>query len=158
MKYLRIAISALMMILASGSLTAHAQTKPKPKPNLTIWIGPLGENEIKCGITRETINTSATLVLRRNGIDVSTNMTYPYLYITTSALPHTDGVMCSYVLDLSIRDDEAGKNRNSFYIKKELTLLCEESYLAMSLKLNMSKRLSDYTEELLKTCLAKLDY
>ncbi len=70
MKLVRIAMSSTM-ILVFGPMYSYAQTKQEPK--LTIWIEELSERELKCGLRKEAIKTSAILVLRRNGINARKN-------------------------------------------------------------------------------------
>ena len=154
MRHLRIAMSSLM-IFAFDPLTAHAQTKPKPK--LHIIVEELSENDLKCGMRKETIKDSATLVLRRNGIDASNNSTLPFLYIGMNSLMSNDG-WCSYYLRIAIVDSEIGKQRNGCISKSDTILLCEKDVIARSLKSDMNKTLSDQTEDLLKSCLVMVEY
>ncbi len=156
MKHLRIAISALM-IIAFDPLTAHAQTKPK----LHIMIEEPSDIDLKCGIRKEPIKASATLVLRRNGIDISNETTYPFIYIFFTSLPSSlpsDGVWCSFFLNIDIRAADVGTKRNGFFIKKEFAVLCAHNFISRVPKLDMNKYLSDQTEDLLKKCLAEIDY
>ena len=155
MKHMRIAMSSLMIIAFDPLTAAHAQTKSKPK--LSILIKEPSENDLKCGISNETIKTSAILVLRNNGIEFSTDMTYPYLSISFATLP-SDDFACTYHLTASILEGEVGKKRNGFSSKYEAVRLCEKGAIARSRKSDMNKNLSDYTEDLLKKCLAEVEY
>ena len=153
---MKLARIAMMMILAFDPLTAaHAQTKPKPK--LAILIDELRENDLKCGMRKETIKTSATLVLRQNDIDVSTEISVPYLWIMADALPNSDTV-CTYHLSISIGLQDEWKKRDGFRSKYESVSLCRKNILVRTLKSNMEKSLSDKTEILLKSCLAQVEY
>jgi hypothetical protein len=153
MKLARIAMSSLMISAFDPLTAAHAQTKPK----LAILIDELRENDLKCGMRKETIKTSANLVLRQNDIDVSTEISVPYLWIMADALPNSDTV-CTYHLSISIGLHDEWKKRDGFRSKYESVSLCRKDTLVRTLKSDMEKSLSDQTEILLKSCLAQVEY
>ena len=153
MRNLRILSSLFLLALASSGV--HAQTKLK----LSVSVEGVDEDARQCGVSEQTVRTPAVQTLRNNRIEVMNERTLPYLSIKPNVMALASGNHCVYSLEVAIRDEEPPKMRSGFKTKRSSAVfLCKQDSLWIVPKADVSNKLSDSIEQLMKLCLANIDY
>ena len=155
----RVAMSALMMVLAVGGLAMFAgRAEAQKKPSLQILVEDLdAEASRKCGVTKDSLRAPAVLILRQNRIDVASRSTAPYLYINLNIL--SVEASCVYNLEVAIHTSQDPKDRNGFRANEyEGVVLCSSGSAGIVPASDAPKKITERIELRLKDCLAEVSY
>lgn len=155
----RVAIAALMMVLAVGGLAMSAgRAEAQKKPSLGIVIERFNyEAARKCGVTEDSLQAPAVLILRQNRIDVASAFTVPWLYINLNIL--SSGASCFFNLIVEIRTSQVAIDRNGFRANNnENVVLCSDGAAGIAPASGAFKFITDTIELKLKKCLAEVSY
>ena len=153
MRSLPTLVSLIMLAMAPSGV--HAQTKLK----LHIAVEGLDEDARQCGVSEQTVRAPAVATLRSNRIDVLNDRTSPYLSIKPNIMALASGNHCVYSLEVAIREEEPPKLRGGFKTKRASSVfLCKQDSLWIVPKGDVSNKLADSVDQLLKLCLSNIDY
>lgn len=161
----RVAMAALMMVMAFGGLAMFAgDAAAQKKPSLQILVEDLDvEASRKCGVTKDSLRAPAVLILRQNRIDVASGRidvpsgAGPWLYIHPTII--ISGASCIHSLRVAILTGQEPKDRNGFRANSfESVALCSSGGAGINPASATPKKMTELIELYLKECLAEVSY
>ena len=156
-------MNKVVMAFLSIALLWSEFASAQKKPILQVMVEDTNEAATRCGITKSGIESIAALTLRNNGIQATTAVTDPYLYVVVTALSGSSSA-CLFntlaqvrtIVPMPLNRVVEFKNRKSPNFAS--ALLCSSGGVATTSQGRAAIYVQEVLESDIKDCLGKLEY
>ena len=159
-------VSLLLALALLWNMPAEAQTKPRVQIVIEeLEQGSTPQSAARCGITKSSLESTAALTLRNNGILTSTEdpkVNSAILYVSVMTMQPTERT-CLFATEVAVQgfsaSDIARQAIGGFKPRRRShTVLCQEHRIDLATVALSGAMVLKHIDGMIKLCLGNLEY